>query len=94
MNVTGWNYLLEGRMIMASRIMLESYWGDWYITLLFIAFKIVLYFGTKSVLLGFVISLLFLSTLGSFLEPQALGIMIVITVFELGVLLYNSLWKK
>jgi hypothetical protein len=93
-NVTGWNELLQGRVIMASRLMFEYYWGDWFITLLFLAFKLVLYFSTKSITLSFITSLIFLSVMNSYLDPQAFGIVVVIMVFELGGILYNAFWKK
>lgn len=93
-NVTGWDYLIQGRIIMASRTMFEYYWGDWFITLLFIMFKVILYFSTKSITLSFVTSLLFLSVMSQYLEPQSFGLIIVIMVFELGGILYNAFWKK
>ena len=93
-NVTGWNELLLGRVVMASRLMFEYYWGDWFITLLFIMFKIILYYSTESILLSFITSLLFLSVMSAYINPQAFGLVIVIMVFELAGILYNAFWKK
>lgn len=93
-NVTGWDYLIAGRVIMASRLMYEYYWGDWFITLLFIMFKIILYFSTKSLTLSFISSLLFLSVMSSYIDAQAFGLIIVIMVFELAGVLYGAFWKK
>lgn len=93
-NVTGWNYLLDGRIIMAARTMYEYYWGDWFMTLLFIVFKIILYFGTRSLALSFITSILFLSVSAIYLDQQAFGLIIAVMVFELAGIMYDAFWKK
>ena len=53
-NVTGWNELDNGSIFLASTVLYHSYYGDWYITMLFLAFKVLLYLTTRSPMLSFI----------------------------------------
>jgi len=96
MNVTGWNDLIDGRIFDATTILYTSYYGHWYITLLFLAFKVMLYLGTRSVLLSFLTTSIFLSVAvtSASIEPTIILTISAIGTFELGALLYSIIFKK
>ena len=93
-NSTGWTELIDGRIFDASIALYTLYFGDWFFTLLFIAFKILLWFGTKSVATGFIASMIFLVVFYSTLESTIVGTMVAIATFELAILIYTVIFKK
>lgn len=96
MNVTGWNDLIDGKIFDATTTLYTAYYGDWYITLLFLAFKVMLYFGTKSVLLSFLTSAIFLTVAitSASVEPTIMLTVGAIATLELGAVLYSLVFKK
>jgi hypothetical protein len=99
MTVTGWDELLTGDIWLAIMALYESYYGDWFITMLFIAFKIIIWLTTHTgssgnILLGFMVSLLFLGVFYSTLDPVIVGTVVAIAVLELGAILYSVIFKK
>jgi hypothetical protein len=99
MAVTGWDELLVGDIFGAIMALYESYYGDWFITILFLAFKIIIWFTTSSgasgnMVLGFIISMIFLGLFYSTLNPLVAGSVVAIAVLELGAILYSLIFKK
>lgn len=99
MVVTGFTELLTGDIWGAIMALFEAYYGDWFITILFIAFKVMIWFstsngGTGNVLLGLIVSLIFLGTFYSTLNPVIVGTIVALTVIELGAVLYSLIFKK
>lgn len=99
MAVTGWEELLTGDIFGAIMALFESYYGDWFITILFITFKILIWFTTSSgktgsVILGFIVSMIFLGVFYSTLEPLIIGSVVAVAVLELGAILYSLIFKK
>lgn len=90
----GYLELLAGDIIGAVVILFESYYGDWFITLLFLSFKIMLWFTSRSPMLGFVMSLIFISVFYTTINPLVLGTVVAFAVFELGAILYSLIFKK
>lgn len=99
MAVTGWEELLTGDIFGAIMALFESYYGDWFITILFITFKILIWFTTSSgktgsIILGFIVSMIFLGVFYSTLEPLIIGSVVAVAVLELGAILYSLIFKK
>lgn len=96
MNVTGWDDLIDGRIFDATTALYTAYYFDWYITLLFLAFKVMLYFGTRSVLLGFITSAIFLTVAVTSASVESTVVLTIgaIATLELGALLYSLVFKK
>ena len=100
MVVDGFAELLTGDIWGAVMTLYEGYYGDWFITILFLIFKVMIWFSTTSgngggsVLLGFVISLIFLGVFYSTLSPVVVGSVVALTVIELGAILYTLIFKK
>lgn len=99
MAVTGWDELLTGDIFGAIMALFESYYGDWFITILFITFKILIWFTTSSgktgsIILGFIVSMIFLGVFYSTLEPLIIGSVVAVAVLELGAILYSLIFKK
>ena len=100
MVATGFTELLTGDIWGAIMALFEAYYGDWFITILFIAFKIMLWFSTTkdegggNILIGFIVSIIFLGVFYSTINPVIVGTIVAITVIELGALLYSLIFKK
>ena len=99
MVVEGWNELITGDIFGAIMALFESYYGDWFITILFIIFKVMLWFSTSSgssgnLTLGLIVSLIFLGVFYSSINPIIVGTVVAITVIELGAILYTLIFKK
>ena len=100
MVVDGFAEIMTGNIWGAIMTLYEGYYGDWFITMLFIAFNVMIWFSTSSgtgggnVLLGFIVSLIFLGLFYSTLAPVIVGSVVAITVIELGALLYTLIFKK
>jgi hypothetical protein len=99
MTVTGWTELISGDIFGAIMALFESYYGDWFITILFIIFKIMVWFSTSSggsgnLTLGLMISLIFLGVFYSTINPVVVGTVVALTVVELGAVLYSLIFKK
>ena len=93
-NVTGWSDLIAGNIFTATTTLFQSYYGDWYITILFLAFKGLMYFGSKSPLLGFIFSIIFISVFVSTLDKTIILSVSALATFELAILLYSIFFKK
>jgi hypothetical protein len=93
-NVTGWNELINGSLFAASTAVFEYAIGDWYITLLFLAFKVMLYLGTRSIVLSVILTAIFLSVFGAEVNATVLQTVVAIFVFELAAVLYSIFHKK
>ncbi len=100
----GVNYIMDGRLIMASTALYQSIFGMWFVVILFLLFKFILWNRTRNVALGFTTSILFIgvATTGSllvnsgteFLQSQAFIVVVTITIFEMASVLYGAIWKK
>lgn len=93
-NVTGWNELINGSIFMATTVLFQSYYGDWYITLLFLSFKIMLYMATRSAPLGFFTSMVFMGVFISEINLTLQATVVSIAIVELAMLLYSAIYKK
>ena len=93
-NVSGWDELLNGSFILASTVMYQSYYGDWYITLLFIAFKVLLYMATQSPILSFITTMIFISVFYNQLSLTLHATIISIAVIEMSMVFYSIYFKK
>lgn len=60
-NVTGWNELMEGKVINAAFTMYDISFAGWFVAIIFFTFQTILYIKTKSLILTWVIGLLFAS---------------------------------
>lgn len=93
-NVTGWNELINGSIISASTVLYSAAFNDWYITLMFLTFKVMLFIGIRSVTLSFVTSIIFISVFRGELDTVMLSILGSILAFELAGILYMNFYKK
>lgn len=101
MNVTGWEQLYDGNLIGAAFYMYDTAWLGWTAVILFFIFQFMLYNKTRSPLLMWATSLIFLSiyatgklsTGGFVLKLGTIGIVFIVLVFPLGSILYYLIWK-
>lgn len=94
MDVTGWTELLEGRLFDAIMALYTGYLGDWFLTLLFLAFKVMLFFGTRNILASFFASMIFLVVFYTVIEPTIVLTVVAIATIELALILYTIIFKK
>jgi len=92
-NVTGWNEISNGSLLQAVNVLLGSYYGDWWITLIFIIFKYMIYTSSENNYLGFILTAIFLIGFGSSLTPILYGTIIAIGIIELGAVIYEIIFK-
>jgi len=93
-NVTGWSELYDGRIFQAPLVLFQSYYGSWFITLLFLTFHLMLAFKTRNPTLLVVTSIVFLTAMYAELEPSAYFVIMTVVLFELAILLYTLVMKK
>jgi len=99
-----YEYLLDGRIFTAVTTMFQNVFGMWFIAGLFFTFKLLIYFKSKNIGLGFAVSIIFLGTISSggllfgngidFIDSSAFRTIVAVAVFELAGLLYSIIWKK
>ena len=99
MVVTGWDELITGNIWLAIMTLYEAYYGDWFITILFLTYKLMVWLtthtgSTGNILLGFTTSIIFLGVFYSTLDPTIVGTIVAIAVIELGAILYSVVFKK
>lgn len=97
-NATGWNELMVTRNpVFASYYMFNSVLSGWFIVLLFFVFQIMLYYKTKSALLGGIMSILFIGAwIGKveYIKDTSVSMIFLILAMQVGVTLYNILWRR
>lgn len=98
-NATGWSYLIDGHIIQAVYHMYDVAFLHWTISILFIAYQIIILLKTRNLLLSFITGVFFvamyagLAPATSPLKGYGIMVMIGILVFELGGLIYYLIWK-
>jgi len=93
-NVTGWNELINGSIFSAATIMFNGSFEGWFITLIFFAFKTMLYMGTKSLNLSFTTTLFFASVFIDEVDPILRYTLVSVLVLEMAAILYKISFKK
>lgn len=94
-NVTGWTQLVNGSIVQAVNVLYISYYGDWFITLLFIGFKIMLYFASNgNPYIMFVSTLIILSMFLTLISKTVLLSIVAVGILELGFTLYDLTYRK
>ena len=93
-NVTGWNELMNGSIFTAGVVLYQYAYGDWFITLLFLTIKAMLYLATKNVTINFVLSIFFLTLFATSLHPSLQITMGSVLLIEFGIIMYSAFSKK
>ena len=95
MNVTGWNYLMDGQLINASFIMFNTAFAGWLVAILFIIYQFMLILKTNNLTLAWVTGLFFASLYAASVLVKSISIQIIfiILVFELAGILYFWIFK-
>lgn len=93
-NVTGWNELVNGSIFMASTVLYQSYYGDWYITMLFLAFKVLLFLTTRSPILSFISTILFTGVFFNEISTTLQATVVSIAVIEMAMAGYSIYMKR
>ena len=93
-NVTGWNELFNGSIFAAGVAVYQAALGDWFLTLLFFAIKVMLYMSNKSMALHLTLSLFFASLFILNMDPMVQTLIGSVIVIEMTMLVYSVLNKK
>ncbi|MFW6377300.1 MAG: hypothetical protein ACOCZ5_01515 [bacterium] len=64
-NVTGWNELMDGKLIKSAFTMYDTSFVGWFVPIIFFTFEALLYMKTKNVTITWVSGLLFASLYAS-----------------------------
>jgi hypothetical protein len=92
-NVTGWNELMDGKVIKSVYTMFDASLLGWFVPILFFTFQIMLYSKTKNLTLCWVTGILFGSLYGVsiFMNSASNYILFLILVLELAGILFMTL---
>lgn len=97
-NATGWNELVgTHNPVLASYTMFNDAFNGFFVVVLFVIFQLMLYQKTKSALLGFMITIMFMALwLGNtaIINQVSVPFIFLIAVIQLGVILYNIFWRR
>lgn len=102
-NATGWDQLIQGKIIEAPFYMFNIAWGGWFIALLYFIFQLMLYLKTRNALMGFIIGIFFVSiyagstvfstgTFG-FIHVKSMQAITLMLIIQLAGTLYVLIWK-
>jgi tellurite resistance protein TehA-like permease len=94
----GWDELIATHNpVLASYTMFNTALIGYFVVGLFLTFQIMLYFKTKSALLGFLMNMLFLGAwIGNvaYIKDTAMPLIFLILAIQIGVILYTILWRR
>ena len=95
-NVTGWNELMDGHLIIASFTMFDTALAGWVIAILFLVYQFMLYLKTKNLTLCWTTGLFFASLYGAstFVKAISVQVIFIILVFELAGILFLLIWPN
>ena len=97
-NATGWNILMDGKMVEAVYTMFDASLGGvgLFAVILFAVYQFMLFQKTKNLTAMWVIGVIFLSLYGAskYVEQFSLQIMLLIITFEFAGILYLFLFAK
>lgn len=93
-NVTGWNEMMNGSLVQGAYSMYNGALAGNFLTVMFCVLTATLYMKTKNPTLCFIVGLIFYAMFYNYFTASGLGIMIIILIFELGVVLYDLLIKE
>jgi hypothetical protein len=96
-NATGWNELLTTHNpAYASYYMFNDAWGGWVVVMLFVLFQFMLYMKTKSLLLGWVMNMLFIGMwlTSSYVKSVSMSFIFLLAIIQLGTILYILFWRR
>lgn len=94
-NVTGWNELMDGKLIKSAFTMFDTSLAGWFVPLIFFTFQIMLYMKTKNVTMTWVSGLLFASLYAStlFMNEMSQYILFILLSVQLAGVLYMMITK-
>ena len=95
MNVTGWNELLDGNIILAAFTMYDTAFATWTVAILFIIYQFMLFMKTRNLTLSWVTGIFFASmyAISTFVHALSIQIIFLLLVFELASILYLWIFK-
>ena len=96
-NVTGWNELMDGKIINSAFTMYDTAFAGWFVGIIFFTFEILLYMKTRNPTITWVFGLLFASLYGAtaFMNTQTNYLLFITLAFQLaGILLMLFIKKK
>jgi hypothetical protein len=94
-NTTGWAQLYNGNLIQAAFLVFDTALMGWTVAILFVLYQFMLLMKTRSLILSFVMGLIFvgLFATASFVKVISRQIMVLMLIFELAGILYFIIWK-
>jgi hypothetical protein len=95
-NVTGWNYIIQGKLIEASFSMFDTALNGWTVGILFLVFQFMLIIKTRSLTLSATSAMIFLAMMigQTYLKSQSLLLLWIIVIVEIGGILYLAFMKN
>jgi hypothetical protein len=96
-NATGWNELINTHNpVFASYTMFNTAWGGWFVVMIFVIFQFMLYMKTKSLLLGWIMNMLFIAMWLStpYVKSTSVSFIFLLAVLQLGTILYILFWRR
>lgn len=95
-NVTGWNELMEGKLIKAAFTLYDTSFVGWFVAIVFFTFQALLFIKTKNATLTWVMGFLFASAYVSttFMNEYTRYILFVTLVLQLAGILYLTFMKR
>lgn len=97
-NATGWEYLMDGRMVYAVYHMFDSAFGNMglIVVLLFFVYQLMLYWKTQNLTLMWIIGVFFASmyATSTFVKQTSVNIIFLLLVLELAGILYLMIFYK
>lgn len=95
-NATGWNELMEGKVIQSVFTMYDGAFSGWFVGIIFFTFQILLYMKTRNNTITWVLGILFASLYAStaFMNTETNFLLFVTLSFQLAGILLMIFIKK
>jgi len=102
-DVIGWSELMDGNLIQAPFLVLNTALGGWFIALLYFLVQAMVYMKTKTVLPGFIIGAFFASMYAgseifvtggmTFINNQSMQVIGLSLLIQFSGIVYTIIWK-
>ena len=94
-NVTGWNELMQGKIVGSAFNMFDTAFGGWFVAILFFTFQTLLYMKTKNTTITWVSGLMFASlyAASAFMNAETNYILFITLALQLAGVIYMIFTK-
>lgn len=95
-NVTGWNELMDGKLINSAFTMFDNSLVGWFVPIIFFTFQIMLFNKTKNATLSWITGLLFASLYAAsvFMNEQTNYILFILLSLQLAGIFFMAFFKR